>query len=390
MAPQVLLQLQRRAGNSVTVAAIAELQRRYSLNASSTSDSGPMIQRQVRVGAHTYSSGDGARDFRRELMLELGRQSFQDTGTKAMWGVVEGWLAGGDIAFDSFAAVVDDLLRRGCLKRRLLAGRMGPESLGDRPSFTAATERADLPTFLGEYQDDGPSPAIHRRHVISSSTLGRAIEVCESDLGSLQAWLTAQGAAPPAVTGNDTLDIRNAKRAIWQLTHNHVGNLFNGPGGTNVAIGLLRGPLQRAVSVIRKAAFDRIEATGDDLVPFGDILRLLPPDLAGFGDAEDWATYVLNQIVEAMRPCIEVQDDGLSYVRSTDAIAVLTETIRNLDLDVPPGIGPDEGPPPGASEDYMRAISEIYAQLLHAEHADLFSPEGTLTRFMATFVPRPG
>lgn len=60
---------------------------------------------------------------------------------------------------------------KGVLTRTIRGSIMGPKNMGARPAFTTSVQ-SDLPVGLGE----------HRRHIISSSTLGKAIEEGYEDL----------------------------------------------------------------------------------------------------------------------------------------------------------------------------------------------------------------
>ena len=125
------------------------------------------IQRQIQVGDTTYSIEKySAREFRRNLMLALNRFKYKDTGTKAMWELINEDLGKDEvIEYDDWEAITSTLWDKGVLTHTIRGSIMGPKSMGARPAFTMSVQ-SDLPVGLGE----------HRRHIISSSTLGKAIE----------------------------------------------------------------------------------------------------------------------------------------------------------------------------------------------------------------------
>jgi hypothetical protein len=215
---EAVLELQRAAGNR---AVTAELARRAP---------DLVIQRSIQIGDQTFSATSGAREFRRDLMLHLRRNDFIETGTKALWQAVEVQLASKDLSYyPTWDAALQSMQMAGFLDKGLPPSkvRIGPRGLGKRPGWRTDTRRA-----IKSARKD--TKGLAARHVISSSTLGLAIESLPDDLGVLNAWLRDHGHPGNAPTP------LGAKQAIWNLVHNHAGNLWMGESEPNTAIGFIR------------------------------------------------------------------------------------------------------------------------------------------------------
>ena len=251
------------------------------------------VQRVVKIGDDSYPSEayPHPRYFRRELMLNLHANKFKELGTKAMWAYVDALYNAKDAItpFASWEAFTEHLWDKGHLMRRTSGSGFGPRNLGSRPAFYKTT------TDLLELGDGE-----HRRHIISSSSLGRGIEKGYEALGKqYDDKATRLGILNRCLAdlgGTACTTEYAALRQMWTMVHNHTGNLWVGDGAFNSAIGFIRTPLR----------------------------GLLESDLlAGDGDVDVDAVAKAVQGIRATMKSIEVE-----WTSITD---VLAETLRNAD-----------------------------------------------------------
>lgn len=203
-----------------------------------------VIQRAITVEGTTYPYGvdSGARslslrEFRRTLMIKLKQHDFKELGSRAMWNFVNNQLTDEQNKnVGTWSEFLEKMWDAGLLQRIQRGTSFGPKNLGSRPTWFPETTD-DMPVGSGE----------HRRHIISSSSLGRGIEkayeqlkvnVTDSNnrLEQLNQWLARHN-------GEKQTSEYSALRLIWQIVHNHQGNLWVGPGNWNSAIGFIRSPL---------------------------------------------------------------------------------------------------------------------------------------------------
>jgi hypothetical protein len=324
---------------------------------------GAVLQRTIRIGSTLYTASNArytasnARYFRRELMMTLAQLDFPEKGTRAMWKRVEAWLKDGkEHPFADWRTLIANLYDQRLMEKRMIAGAaMGPRDLGNRPTFTTGV------TKLLELSKDESQA---RRHVISSSTLGRAIELVTPALETLNAWLLRHGMSEQPSTAS-TMDVREAKRRIWEHVHNHLGNLWVGPSMPNSAIGFIRGPILSAVEGARK----HMAGKDSDTVPLDSLIKLLPSESPWRDElfAKTWNN-VRATLIEQLKICADQggQVDGVA------AVALMVEWIRNADLDLPMS-GLDSG--------YFNRLSSIYGRLLYPTQ-ELFAEKGALDDFL--------
>ncbi len=272
-----------------------------------------VIQRQIKVEGTTYSiERHSGREFRRNLMLALQKFKYKDTGTKAMWELVDKDLGKSEvIEYDDWEAFTSALWDKGVLTRTIRGSIMGPKNMGARPAFTTSVQ-SDLPVGLGE----------HRRHIISSSTLGKAIEKGYEDLkavggdtlGALNTWITAQGHTAQTTE-------YAALRTIWTITHNNLGNLWVGDGAWNSSIGFIRGSFQQLLSDPALQGFGTVPVK--DLV--NEILKIKPPMPAL---AQSW-----NEIIQTLVEAIRMSDPVLSFLSLAGAFINWSEEIKGIEGD---------------------------------------------------------
>lgn len=355
-----LLALQRLVGNRATNRLLRDrdvtLQRSPANARVQPSSTADPIQRSITIDKTSYPPGN-PRHLRRELMLTLAHLDFPEKGTARMWEQVEAWLAdGANHRFNDLREMVAELYRRGLMEKRMIAGaHMGPRNLGNRPNFaTGVTNLLELPA--------GESQA--RRHVISSSSLGRAIETAPGTLNLLNEWLRRHG-LPVHQDSGSPLDQRNARRAIWEHVHNHLGNLWIGDSMPNSAIGFIRGPILTAVNRIR----DHMAKHDSDTVPLAEIVNHLPAE-------SPWRNPLFSNTWNNIRATLIAQLTSQATltgeVDGVSAVAEMVEWIRNADVDLPHL---------GMSEGYFERLSNIYGRLLFPTE-ELFAPNGTLDNFL--------
>lgn len=271
------------------------------------------IQRKIQVWDTIYSIEKySAREFRKNLMLALQKYKYKDTGTKAMWELVNGDLGKDEvIRYDNWEAITSALWDKGVLTRPIRGSGMGPKNMGTRPLFTTSVQN-DLPVGFGQ----------HRRHIISSSTLGTAIEKGYEDLkaaggdtlGVLNTWITSHGDAAQATQ-------YAALRTIWTITHNNLGNLWVGDGPWNSSIGFIRGSFKVLLSHPALQGFGTVPVK--DLVD--EILKIKPPMSAL---AQSW-----NEIITILVEAIKMADPVLSSISLAAAFINWSKEIKDIEGD---------------------------------------------------------
>jgi hypothetical protein len=333
-----------------------------------------VVQRLVQVGETVYPQPAQARYLRRDLSIALERDHFPGQGTRAMHAQVNEWLEAQEVTPEVFAnieALVARLFQAGLLQRRVQGVPVGPRTLGQRPAFSAQTQEA-VPIQDGE----------HRRHVISSSSLGAAIEDNPADLAAVNGWLQRHDLAIVQPTNNGEMDLRNAKRRVWERVNDHPGNLWAGAGPVNTAIGFMRGPLMQMINDIRAIL---AQAANDDL-PFPEVVAHVPAEVGGAIGAH-W-NLVRTSLIAGLRGMSTIQNgqngmdvdvadnDHQRRINGTAAIELVLDYVRNCDLDTPPHM----------NGDYFGQLRAIYAQVI-SHQAEIFANGGALDQFLQLNVP---
>jgi hypothetical protein len=273
-----------------------------------------LLQREIRVGDETYSiQQNRARDFRRTLMITLQANRFKELGTRAMWDTVEGWLRGNPPPprpFETWGHLVAELNDRRLLEARHRRAHLGPTNLGPRPRLQAAVRAAVRP----QQEEDA-------RHVLSSSSLGLAIQNAPATLARLNGWLGDHGGN--AVDSSNPLADREARRRIWDIAANHTGNLFPGPAGSNEAAGLIRGPL--------KYVAERLNGRENEAVPLSDIRLPTQPQFTWPEFDVHWRLIVEDLDAELK----QLAGPHGNTVPGGMAKELIQEYIENADVDLP-------------------------------------------------------
>jgi hypothetical protein len=365
-----------------------------------------VAQRVLKVEGVSYSAespGIYVRHLRRDLMLMLEVNGFPRTGTGRMWAQLDTWINAPVVVedFPYMESMIARLYEMNLMERRMVQGAsMGPRNLGDRPAF--ATGVTKLLTLTEG--PEGESQA--RRHVISSSTLGRAIEQAPASLAVLNEWLRRHGLEPKSGP-ESPMNIRAVRMQIWKYVHNHLGNLWVGPSMPNSAIGFIRGPILGAVRTMR----NYMVKNDSDTVPLGAIVESLP-DKSGWRDkdfSETWnmmRSTLIDRLTElanehgqddgaamddgvamddgaavdddvavdngvAMDESAAVEDD-VAVVDGAAVVEEMVQWIRNADLDMPAAQFGDE---------YFAKLNSVYARLVFPTE-EVFAPGGALDNFL--------
>jgi hypothetical protein len=318
----------------------------------------------MRVGGEEFTLEDPdlvpARSNVRGLLTEV-QSAFQRRGlvlTREGMHAIRQWCASKDLeprAFENPEEVAAALADAGFFySKEGTRKTTGPTTLGDRPGFQGEANKLEYGA-----QHGGSA----RRHVISSSTLGAAVEFSDGSLEEVNAFLVRHGAS--AVEGEGKLAMLTARRRAWELLHNHVGNLWIGPSPINTAIGFIRSTINQALNTI---------ARSEDGVKVGTILQAITPPKGPMDHAAqaEWRNFVLVLNSHLVR----VSDLKTGILNRAAATEFLLDASRNADLDVP-------HQHPGG--DYLERLRSIHAQILGTMITgnNIFQENGTLDHFMA-------
>jgi hypothetical protein len=322
---------------------------------------GAPVQHKIKVGKQSYAPGPAVRHLRRDIMIRLAALGFPEKGTKKMWTLVDTWLEAPGIApkaFGSFDELIGALYNQGAMEKKIPAGAsVGPKSLGDRPAWNNDNKTAE--------RGDGEA----LRHVISSSTMGAAIERCQAEPAVLRAWLLRHGLPLPKEKG--PIWSAMAKRAIWAHVHNHAGNLWMGPSAPNSAVGFIRGHLLRAIHNMR----NYMVKNDCETVPHDAMLEWLPES---FWQQNKQFKSTWNTVIDSLKAIM--QPDDQDEVNGTYFIEAALDCMRSCDLDLPPETGPE----------YFHKVNAVYAEIIGACGPELFGAEGALEQFLALSLQAPG
>ena len=282
--------------------------------------------------------------------------------------------------YDDFHALVNKI-EEFCY-RELTGPSMGPRTLGTRPTFYAAVTKA-----VGGKKEEGTAG----RHIVSSSTLGRAIEKSNSTDQEIRGFLNKHHIYPSAGGRTNLL-----KRSAWIVAHNNIGNLFTGRADENTAIGFVRSEIQAFINVllekrtqiannVSSSQTDGANAQGaapDSAV--GEIKRLIakqsdeiqkPRGPMDEPAQKEWTNFtaILSQTVNIINKDNTV-DTLLDHISET--IELLTDFKDNADFD-----WPQENVTPKYNQDLMN----IYRKMLEAteQETDIFEKNGLMDQFMA-------
>ena len=277
-----------------------------------------------------------------EKIKELGLEA-DDEATKEVQSLVN---QNNIYRFNSIEDIVNRLATHGHLTRKAKGAYLGPRRLGPRPVF--AGDAASLEGGDGK----------HRRHVISSSTLGRAIERSNAPLTLVNQFLQRHDGEQ--VTGTRTLDEQIAKRRAWVIVHNHCGNLWIGDGAANVAIGFIRSPLTAMSDQLRGRKELTIAHDDPDLqMPSAPIAKTQPLRERHW----KYVSHVLTMLLK------EATNEG--RINREEAISISDEVIANCDLDLPPS----------RNTEYFETVHKIYLDLVDRPGI-VFKRNGALDQFM--------
>lgn len=325
-------------------------------------------QRILHIGDTTWKK-DSNHSERRSLLTEIDTR-IKQLGFKTAVNVFRFVNAQIDdtvqqYVFADVDALVDVLFQHKLLYRPTLGARLGPTNLDKRPTFTGDANRIAI----------GAGQA--RRHVISSSTLGKAIETAiDSEANADQAFrvvcefLRRNGVEIPA--GSNKYSVG---RLAWQLVHNHVGNLWVGPSVPNSARGFIRSTFlnltqfaQEKLKLPIKKRFVSIqELMREAKIPRG-------PGMQSMMAQQSWDA-IVNEFDAVLKA--NTNSDDLVYAGVLEQLA--EEFQANADLDLPQQA---DGSLAG-SDDYLTRITEIFLALTQSPSLKIFEPKGALDAFLA-------
>lgn len=319
------------------------------------------VQRKIKIGTQLFVSGaPSLRGLRRDIMLRLAELGFPEKGTRKMWALLDQWLEAPGIApavFGDLDAMIGALHAAGTMEKKMPAGSpIGPRTLGDRPAWNNDNKT----------KERGESQAL--RHVISSSTMGAAIERCQADPPVLRAWLERHGLPLPKEKG--PLAIVRAKQSIWAHVHNHGGNLWMGSSPENSAVGFIRSHLLKAMNNARRYMVDH----ECEQVPHARMTEWLPESF--WKNNEEFQS-TWNEVIASLKAIM--QPDQNQQVDGTMFIEAALDCLRSCDLDLPPG----------QDENYFQKVNAVYAEIVGACGPDLFDKGGPLDQFLALSLEQP-
>ena len=319
------------------------------------------VQRRILIGhgegqrvieRPDHMVGSPAYEFMTEVNTAIEAMGF--VRSVAAQGAVRHWIWEDENHFADINQLVNVLMAEGHLTRPVRGAALGPRGLGPRPIFTPKTMAA-VPIGEGE----------HRRHVISSSTLGRAIEDSAGDFDAVRGFLERRDQAVFDPTGNDALDLARVKRAAWAYVNNHIGNLWSGAGPVNIAIGFIRGPLTLTCNTLQ----EQRDQGQQDIALADPLFNVpLPQGIPAAGPGAAHWVYVTDILTETLNA-----NANEEHISLNDAIEIYRDVIMNCDLDRPQ-------PLPAVNTPYTIALHEIYLAL--RTPIAIFDAGGALDRFV--------
>lgn len=323
----------------------------------------PAIQRYMGVGGHKIVmperiAGSAYNSFLTELLNTFHRLGF--TLSKEGLATVRDWCADEELApraFNDLDDVAAALMSLGLSYTKSKGfSHSGPSHLGDRPDFSGEANQLEYGRAHGNTA---------RRHVISSSTLGSAIESSVAEFEDIDAFLVRHGGeAVPVKMGEEKAAALIARRQAWELVHNHLGNLWVGPSPINTAIGFIRGPINLLIHRLNSSADEvKLGEASQAVVKFTG-----PMDKNAQAEWRIFARVVVSRLTQFA--------DSRGVLDRERALYDLIQFSRNADLDPP-----HEAPGP----QYQERLRQVYAQIVGAIGTghNIFTKGGTLDDFMA-------
>ena len=331
-----------------------------------------LLQRKLQIGGSTLTRESRHRE-RRPLMNDIDRivKDKKYVTTVSAYGLVHQWIDDDTPhQFGSVDLLVNKLFEEEKLYKPARGGTLGPTKLGSRPDFSAEAKNM-------------PAAGLARRHVISSSALGRAIEIA------------AEGGDPPAVyAAIDGFLRRNkakplsdflpgklypAARAAWELVHSHIGNLWPGPSVPNSVRGFIRGTFRAEGAELRGLRPDLPILVADVMERVDDPRG---PGMQRKGASELWSALTgdFHRVLlwHSAQYAEKHPDQDAGWVEAGIAAAVVEEFEQNADLDLPQTSTGELA----VHGDYLTAVIEVYHELIRNPTPEIFAPNGALDRFM--------
>jgi hypothetical protein len=232
-----------------------------------TAAGGPrVLQREITIAGKAHTAAD-AYEFSTELRRALGARGYSVPAR--LLKIVQTALGRKDIdlkteddriaaqklaseAFSSWDSFVDCLAENEYVQARLPSKqpRKRARKLGKRPDWTSEIAKRRPPPEKGV--------SFAARHVIPSHFLGYAVEQWSANAEQIQAWVAQAKKIRPALVDAIPPPTHPSKlalkRYVWQILHNHLGNLWWGPSPDNTTIGFFAPYAEDLLEKLRAAA----------------------------------------------------------------------------------------------------------------------------------------
>ena len=273
-----------------------------------------------------------------------------------------------DLGFKDVGQIVDRLHQLELLTKKTSWNSHGPTMLGKRPAWQGPASKIKA------------QAGMDRRHVISSSSLGLAVEraiqpalnttLAAEYVEDIRGFLVDHGVANLSPTAT----VQDAGRQAWVLLANHAGNLWMGPSDPNRVRGFIRAPLLDHA--------ESLKLEKDDLIPLakalGPAAEAAGPGMQRHAPKGKWAQIIQELTAVLMQNAVMTQQGAM--VPRLGAAAALEHFAKSADLDLPHTQQHDYVSD-GGDEEYLTEIIEIYLELEKAT-IEIFYEGGPLDRFM--------
>lgn len=277
-----------------------------------------------------------------------------------------------DPGFSDVGDIVKALHDGELLSKKASWNSSGPTMLGKRPAWQGSALKIK------------PQANKDRRHVLSSSSLGIAVEkVVRAALNTSDAPEYIEDIRGFLLDHGVVLDakatLQDAGRQAWVLLANHVGNLWMGPSDPNRVRGFIRAPLLDHAESLRSLNDEVISLAA----ALGPVAEAAGPGMQRHAPKGRWGQIVaeLTAYLAAESRKVGVATRSQSgTVSRQHAIVALEHFAKTADLDLPHTEQHDYGSR-GPDEEYLSEIMDIYLELENPT-IRIFYQGGPLDRFM--------
>lgn len=289
-----------------------------------------VLQRALTINNVQYAWGMNQRTFTIQLQRELSARGYAHTNRlNEITAVALGWgpsrkdeinSAGNDLAlhpFGSWDLFIDHLANAELISARLPSSRQPRKrarKLGTRPGWGATVTNTRV-----------KGSGLAARHVLPSHFLGWAVETWDIDASGLADWIGAAKKSAPALFAevhpprHDS--VLALKRYVWQILHNHPGNLWWGPSNDNTVIGFMAPFLETMLD-------DLSRREGDAAVDVQEALTVVEKLQSAAGASQFSAAW--NILVEAIKA---LWVDGAGTITFGDLLEAVEDTFFQLETD---------------------------------------------------------